>query len=82
MRFLIKQSTKLIMLIAITILILHIIIFFFLITVPPHKPNIVDEHGNTVTTVAGVYKEGSNMRLTCLVSGGKLTCFYPTHTHV
>ncbi|KAK0182606.1 hypothetical protein PV327_000726 [Microctonus hyperodae] len=41
------------------------------IIIPPHKPNIVDEHGNTVTTVAGVYKEGSNMRLTCLVSGGR-----------
>ncbi|XP_051153256.1 synaptogenesis protein syg-2 isoform X2 [Leptopilina boulardi] len=41
------------------------------IIVPPHKPNIIDEYGKTVPTVAGPYQEGGNMELKCLVSGGR-----------
>ncbi|XP_048509194.1 synaptogenesis protein syg-2 isoform X2 [Athalia rosae] len=41
------------------------------VIVPPHKPNILDENGRTVPTVAGPYVEGGVMRLTCLVSGGR-----------
>ncbi|XP_063991913.1 synaptogenesis protein syg-2-like isoform X7 [Diachasmimorpha longicaudata] len=44
---------------------------YLTIIVPPHKPNIIDEHGKTVSTVAGPYEEGGSMRLTCLVSGGR-----------
>ncbi|KAF7991967.1 hypothetical protein HCN44_010768 [Aphidius gifuensis] len=44
---------------------------YLTIIVPPHKPNIIDEHGKTVTKIAGVYQEGGSMRLTCLVSGGR-----------
>lgn len=41
------------------------------VAVPPHKPNIIDEHGKAVPAVAGPYEEGGDMRLQCLVSGGK-----------
>jgi len=41
------------------------------VTVPPQKPNIIDERGKTVPAVAGPYEEGGDMRLQCLVSGGK-----------
>ncbi|XP_032679433.1 synaptogenesis protein syg-2-like isoform X2 [Odontomachus brunneus] len=41
------------------------------VIVPPHKPNIIDEHGNAVPAVAGPYEEGGDMRLQCLVSGGR-----------
>ncbi|XP_034941315.1 nephrin-like isoform X2 [Chelonus insularis] len=41
------------------------------VIIPPHKPNIIDEHGKTVSTIAGAYEEGGDMRLTCLVSGGR-----------
>ncbi|XP_015588753.1 synaptogenesis protein syg-2 isoform X3 [Cephus cinctus] len=41
------------------------------VVVPPHKPNIIDERGKTVPTVAGPYEEDGDMRLTCLVSGGR-----------
>lgn len=41
------------------------------VTVPPHKPNIIDENGNAVPAVAGPYEEGGDMRLQCLVSGGE-----------
>ncbi|CAD6209059.1 GSCOCG00003705001-RA-CDS, partial [Cotesia congregata] len=41
------------------------------VVIPPHKPNIIDEHGKTVSAIAGTYREGGDMRLTCLVSGGK-----------
>ncbi|XP_046838237.1 synaptogenesis protein syg-2-like isoform X3 [Vespa crabro] len=44
---------------------------YLTIIVPPHKPNIIDERGKTVSTVAGPYEEGGNMKLTCLVSGGR-----------
>ncbi|CAD1468889.1 unnamed protein product, partial [Heterotrigona itama] len=42
-----------------------------IVIVPPHKPNIIDEHGTTVTAVAGPYEEGGDMKLQCLVSGGR-----------
>ncbi|KZC13410.1 Nephrin [Dufourea novaeangliae] len=41
------------------------------VIVPPHKPNIIDEHGKTVPTVAGPYEEGGDMKLQCLVTGGR-----------
>ncbi|XP_044599511.1 nephrin isoform X2 [Cotesia glomerata] len=41
------------------------------VVIPPHKPNIIDEHGKTVSAIAGTYREGGDMRLTCLVSGGR-----------
>ncbi|XP_011151736.1 synaptogenesis protein syg-2 isoform X2 [Harpegnathos saltator] len=41
------------------------------VIVPPHKPNIIDEHGKAVPAVAGPYEEGGDMRLQCLVSGGR-----------
>ena len=47
-------------------------ILFSYITVPPHKPNIIDERG-TVPAVAGPYEEGGDMKLQCLVSGGEFS---------
>lgn len=41
------------------------------VIVPPQKPNIIDERGKTVPAVAGPYEEGGDMRLQCLVSGGR-----------
>ncbi|CAK9807333.1 Protein turtle homolog A [Anthophora plagiata] len=41
------------------------------VIVPPHKPNIIDEHGKTVPTITGPYEEGGDMKLQCLVSGGR-----------
>ncbi|XP_076183967.1 nephrin isoform X3 [Ptiloglossa arizonensis] len=41
------------------------------VIVPPQEPNIIDEHGKTVTTVAGPYEDGGVMKLQCLVSGGR-----------
>ncbi|XP_076653343.1 nephrin isoform X1 [Halictus rubicundus] len=41
------------------------------VIVPPHKPNIIDELGKTVTAVAGPYEEGGDMKLQCLVTGGR-----------
>lgn len=41
------------------------------VIVPPQKPNIIDERGKTVPEVAGPYEEGGDMRLQCLVSGGR-----------
>ncbi|XP_050581474.1 synaptogenesis protein syg-2-like isoform X9 [Bombus affinis] len=41
-----------------------------MVIVPPHKPNIIDERG-TVPAVAGPYEEGGDMKLQCLVSGGR-----------
>lgn len=50
-------------------------VLFSYITVPPHKPNIIDERG-TVPAVAGPYEEGGDMKLQCLVSGGEFPyCF-------
>ncbi|CAB3368995.1 Hypothetical predicted protein [Cloeon dipterum] len=43
------------------------------VVVPPQKPNIVDERGKEVQNVAGPYEEGAELKLTCIVSGGKPT---------
>ncbi|XP_070156346.1 nephrin isoform X4 [Polyergus mexicanus] len=37
----------------------------------PNKPNIIDEEGKTVSTVAGPYEEGGDMKLHCYVYGGR-----------
>ncbi|XP_011503617.1 PREDICTED: nephrin [Ceratosolen solmsi marchali] len=39
--------------------------------IPPNKPNIINEDGNNVGSKAGPYTEGGDMKLTCLVSGGR-----------
>ncbi|XP_017882314.1 synaptogenesis protein syg-2-like [Ceratina calcarata] len=44
---------------------------YLTVIVPPHKPNIIDEHGTTVSSVAGPYEEGGDLKLQCLVSGGQ-----------
>ncbi|XP_028522320.2 synaptogenesis protein syg-2 isoform X3 [Apis cerana] len=41
------------------------------VIVPPHKPNIIDEHGTIVQTITGPYEENEDMKLQCLVSGGR-----------
>lgn len=43
------------------------------ISVPPHKPNIIDEHGTIVQTITGPYEENEDMKLQCLVSGGEFS---------
>lgn len=50
-------------------------VLFSYITVPPHKPNIIDERG-TVPAVAGPYEEGGDMKLQCLVSGGEFSLLF------
>lgn len=52
--------------------ILSSLFFFTLVTVPPQKPNIIDDQGIPVSTVAGPYEEGGVMKLHCYVFGGKL----------
>lgn len=42
------------------------------VTVPPQRPKIFDEGGRELTSVAGPYEEGSEMKLTCVVSGGNM----------
>ncbi|XP_066903995.1 nephrin isoform X2 [Halyomorpha halys] len=41
------------------------------VIVPPQRPKIFDEGGRELTSVAGPYEEGSEMKLTCVVSGGR-----------
>lgn len=41
------------------------------VSVPPQKPNIVDERGKEVLSIAGPYEEGAELKLTCIVSGGE-----------
>ncbi|XP_031784587.1 synaptogenesis protein syg-2 isoform X2 [Nasonia vitripennis] len=41
------------------------------VIIPPVKPNIIDEQGKPVQSEAGPYVEGGDMRLTCLVTGGR-----------
>lgn len=43
--------------------------FFF--TAPPLNPTIFDDRGKEVPSVAGPYEEGREMKLLCVVSGGK-----------
>ena len=47
-----------------------ILIVPFCVTVPPQKPTIFDDRGKEIPSVAGPYEEGSEMKLTCMVSGG------------
>ncbi|XP_025835204.1 synaptogenesis protein syg-2 [Agrilus planipennis] len=42
-----------------------------LVVVPPQQPKIIDEKGNTVRGMAGPYEEGGDVKLTCIVTGGK-----------
>ena len=44
----------------------------FLFSVPPGRPLIHNERGILVETTLGPYNEGSKLRLTCSVSGGKI----------
>ena len=44
--------------------------YFF--SVPPGRPLIHNERGILVETTLGPYNEGSKLRLTCSVSGGKI----------
>ncbi|KAL1114813.1 hypothetical protein AAG570_007637 [Ranatra chinensis] len=37
--------------------------------VPPSKPIILDDRGNELRSIAGPYEEGSQMKLTCIVTG-------------
>lgn len=48
---------------------------FLLLAVPPQKPTIIDEKGKEVPSVAGPYDEGGDMKLTCIVTGGKFITF-------
>ncbi|XP_057651793.1 nephrin-like isoform X2 [Diorhabda carinulata] len=41
------------------------------VIVPPQKPSIIDEKGKEVPSHAGPYEEGGDVKLTCIVSGGK-----------
>lgn len=43
-------------------------IFF---SVPPQKPTIIDDKGKEVSSVAGPYEGGEDIKLTCMVSGGE-----------
>ncbi|KAH7963136.1 hypothetical protein HPB52_019724 [Rhipicephalus sanguineus] len=45
----------------------------FVVVVPPETPVIRDKFGNKVGKVAGPYREGESLTLTCEVNGGK--CF-------
>ena len=44
----------------------------FFVSVPPGRPLIHNERGILVETTLGPYNEGSKLRLTCSVSGGKI----------
>ncbi|XP_068082092.1 nephrin [Anabrus simplex] len=41
------------------------------VIVPPQKPTIFDDRGKEVPSIAGPYEEGGDMKLTCIVSGGR-----------
>ena len=45
---------------------------FYSFSVPPGRPLIHNERGILVETTLGPYNEGSKLRLTCSVSGGKI----------
>ena len=45
--------------------------FFLFFSVPPGRPLIHNERGIAVESTLGPYNEGSILRLTCSVSGGK-----------
>ncbi|KAL3207751.1 hypothetical protein MRX96_039541 [Rhipicephalus microplus] len=46
----------------------------FVVVVPPETPVIRDKFGNKVGKVAGPYREGESLTLTCEVNGGKCFC--------
>ncbi|XP_060523485.1 nephrin isoform X2 [Cylas formicarius] len=41
------------------------------VIVPPGKPTIIDDKGKEVQEYAGPYEEDGDMKLTCIVTGGK-----------
>ncbi|XP_044729168.1 nephrin-like [Chrysoperla carnea] len=41
------------------------------VIVPPQKPTIFDDNGKEVPSIAGPYVEDGEMKLTCMVSGGR-----------
>lgn len=43
---------------------------------PPQKPTIFDDRGKEIPSVAGPYEEDSEMKLTCMVSGGRFLNLY------
>ena len=47
------------------------VILLFSFSVPPGRPLIHNERGILVESTLGPYNEGSKLRLTCSVSGGK-----------
>lgn len=48
-------------------------------SVPPSEPRIFDDQGRELSSVAGPFKEGSDLFLSCQVTGGNI-CFY-NQTH-
>lgn len=46
------------------------LILFFAISVPPQTPVIFDGTARELSGIAGPYKEGDPMTLTCIASGG------------
>ncbi|XP_024080575.1 B-cell receptor CD22-like isoform X2 [Cimex lectularius] len=41
------------------------------VIVPPQKPTVFDDTGKEIPSVAGPYEEGADLKLTCVVSGGR-----------
>lgn len=39
---------------------------------PPSAPTIIDENSKEVGQFAGPYEEGGDMKLNCIVTGGKV----------
>jgi hypothetical protein len=48
-----------------------IIYCVFEFAVPPSTPVIYDDFGQEISSVLGPYTEGSDVRLSCRVAGGK-----------
>lgn len=42
-----------------------------IVSVPPQKISIIDEKGEEVSSRTSPYEEGGDMKLTCIVTGGK-----------
>ena len=38
---------------------------------PPQSPTVIDDKGKEIQGVAGPYEEGDEMKLVCIVTGGK-----------
>lgn len=43
---------------------------------PPSAPTIIDENRKEVGQFAGPYEEGGDMKLNCIVTGGKILILY------